>query len=63
MEMTPMSDRNPRFLLRIPLDHDQVSEAEQKAAAVALWREAMVQLGEDPDKLVNESAQDEHTDN
>jgi hypothetical protein len=41
-----------------------MSEAEQKAAAVAMWRVAMAQIGEDPDKLIhNRTAQDENTDN
>ena len=40
-----------------------MSEGQQKAAAVEMWRAAMTRLGEDPDKLVGESAQDECPDN
>jgi hypothetical protein len=37
-----------------------MTEDEQKAAAVAMWRAAMTQLGEDADRLVSErTAQDE----
>ncbi len=58
-----MADRDRPFFLRIPAGYFDMTEDEQKAAAVAMWREVMTQLGENPDKLVSESAQDECPDN
>ena len=54
-----MVDRDRRFFLRVPVGYDQMSEAEQKAAAVAMWADAMVQMGEDPDRLISENPKDE----
>jgi hypothetical protein len=51
-----MSNQNQRFLLRIPAGYHEMTEDEQKAAAVAMWREVMTQLGEDPDKLTGDRA-------
>ena len=57
-----MVDRDRRFFVRIPAGFFTMTEDEQQAATRATWREAMVQMGEDPDKLVNENAKDSHTD-
>ena len=57
-----MSNQNQRFLLRIPAGYHEMTEDEQKAAAVAMWREVMTQLGEDANKHISENAQDAHTD-
>jgi hypothetical protein len=42
--------------------YDEMSEAEQHAAVMAMWRELMAQLGENPDKLVGENVQDDPPD-
>jgi hypothetical protein len=58
-----MSDQSPRFFLRIPAGYFMMTEDEQKAAAVVMWREVMTQLGENPDKLIGDRAtQDENPD-
>ena len=57
-----MVDRDRRFLLRIPAGYFEMTEEEQQAATRAMWREAMVQMGEDTDRPVSENAQDGHTD-
>jgi hypothetical protein len=49
--------------LRIPAGYFMMTEDEQKAAAVVMWREVMTQLGENPDKLIGDRAtQDENPD-
>jgi len=45
----------PRFFLKVPEGFFEMPETEQKAAAVGMWRDAMVQLGKDPDKLTGET--------
>ena len=59
-----MADRDGRFFLRIPADYFDMTEQEQQAATRAMWADTMVQVGEDPDKLVSENAtaQDENSD-
>ena len=41
-----------------------MAEDEQHAAVMAMWQTAMIQIGEDPDKLTGDraTAQNEHTD-
>ena len=41
-----------------------MTEADQKAAVMEMWQPAMIQMGEDPDKLTSDraTAQNEHTD-
>jgi len=59
-----MVDRGRRFFLRLPEHYFEMTEADQKAAALAMWRAAMTQLGEDPDRLISDrdTAQNENTD-
>ena len=58
-----MVDRNRRFFLRVPVGYDEMSEADQHGAVMAMWREAMVQLGGDADRLMTARvAQDENSD-
>jgi hypothetical protein len=57
-----MADRDRRFFLRVPVGYHEMSEDEQKAAAVAMWRVAMVQMGKDPDKLVSENPENDPPD-
>ncbi len=57
-----MADRARRFFLKVPPGYVEMTEDEQKAAAVAMWREVMTQLGEDANKHISENAQDAHTD-
>lgn len=47
-KMTPMAKQFPQFFLRIPPGFFEMSDAEQEAAAMAMWRDAMMQLGKDP---------------
>jgi hypothetical protein len=54
-----MPTHHERFLLGIPAGYFEMSEDAQKAAAMAIWREAMAQMGEDPNKLISENAKDE----
>jgi hypothetical protein len=63
MREDTMVERDRRFLLKVPPGYFEMTEEQQQAAAVAMWRAAMTRLGEDPDKLVGESAQDECPDN
>jgi hypothetical protein len=43
--------------------YHEMTEEEQKDAAVVMWREVMTQLGEDAARLMTERvAQDENTD-
>ncbi len=51
-----MVERGRRFFLKVPPGYVEMTEAEQKAAAVAMWADAMTQLGEDPDKLTRDHA-------
>jgi hypothetical protein len=58
-----MTDRGRRFFLKVPPGYFEMSQDQQKVAAVAMWRGVMVQMGEDPDKLMTERvAQDECSD-
>lgn len=58
-----MVDRTRRFFLRVPVGYDEMSEADQHGAVMAMWREAMVQLGGDADRLMTARvAQDENSD-
>ena len=57
-----MADRGRRFFLKVPPGYVEMGEAEQKAALVDMWRATMTQLGENPDKLVSENAQDDPPD-
>ena len=58
-----MSDQAPRFFLRVPASYHELTEEEQKAAAVAMWANSMRQLGEDADRLIGErTAQNENPD-
>ncbi len=54
-----MVERDRRFFFKVPPGYHEMSEAEQKVAALEMWRDVMTQLGEDPDRLVTENAQDE----
>jgi hypothetical protein len=45
--------------LRVPKHYLDMTQGEQEVAAMAMWRDTMTQLGEDPDRLVSENAQDE----
>jgi hypothetical protein len=57
-----MPTHDKRFFLKVPPGYVEMSADEQKVAAVAMWREVMAQMGEDPDKLVSENAQDDPPD-
>jgi hypothetical protein len=59
-----MPTHHERFFLRIPEHYLDMTEADQKAAVLEMWRAAMIQMGEDPDKLTGDraTAQNEHTD-
>ena len=58
-----MVERDRRFFLRIPEHYFDMTEDEQQAAARAMWRDAMIQVGENPDRLMSERlAQDENPD-
>ncbi len=54
-----MPTRDKRFFLRVPKHYLDMTQGEQEVAAMAMWRDTMTQLGEDPDRLVSENAQDE----
>ncbi len=57
-----MSDQGPRFFLRVPVGYHEMSEDEQKDAAMEMWRDVMTQLGEveDAEGLISaRTAQDE----
>jgi hypothetical protein len=51
-----MPTHDKRFFSRIPVGYFEMTEDEQKAAAVEIWQEVMTQLGEDPDKLTGDRA-------
>ncbi|MGO9963004.1 MAG: hypothetical protein ACLPUG_06190 [Acidimicrobiales bacterium] len=58
-----MVEQSPRFFLRMPAGYFDMTEDEQQAAVMAMWCDAMVQIGEDPDKLMSaRMAQDENPD-
>ena len=58
-----MSDRQRPFLLRIPAGYFTMTEDERQAATRAMWADAMVQIGEDADRLISErTAQGENSD-
>jgi hypothetical protein len=46
----------PRFFLKVPAGlFSRCPMPAQESAAAAMWRDAMVQFGKDPDKLVSEA--------
>ena len=55
MRKLNMIKQFPRFFLHLPAGFFAMSYAEQESAAVAMWRDAMIQLGKDPDRLVSEA--------
>jgi hypothetical protein len=63
MRKVTMVDRDRRFFVRIPAGFFTMTEDEQQAATRAMWRETMVQMGEDPYRLVSENAKHECPDN
>jgi hypothetical protein len=58
MEDTTIEQGRP-FFLQVPRGYVEMNVGEQEAALVELWRGVMGQLGENPDELISEKAQDE----
>ncbi|MGO8723205.1 MAG: hypothetical protein ACLQRM_10795 [Acidimicrobiales bacterium] len=54
-----MIEQGRPFFLRVPPGYVEMSVAEQEATLLELWRGVMGQLGENPDELISEKAQNE----
>ncbi len=47
-----------RFFLQVPASYYDLSKEQQQAARIEMWRDALLQMGDDPDKLMSSATAD-----